>query len=65
MMTEGAAQCGNGHLFCIRCVIASAAKDLGMTRDVKWSSSIHQALSWSGFRSLLLEYSHSTTEAIF
>ena len=50
VMAGGAAQCQNGHLFCIECVVRAAAKDLGMTRDVKWSRLTEQALSWSRFK---------------
>ena len=47
-MAGGAAECSHGHLFCAQCAINSAAADFGMC-DVKWSSSVYQVLSWSGF----------------
>jgi len=48
VMAGGAAECDNGHQFCIQCAVTSTAKDFGI-RHLKWSSSIHQALTWSQF----------------
>jgi len=47
-MAGGAAECDNGHRFCIQCAVTSTAKDFGI-HHLKWSSSIHQALTWSRF----------------
>ena len=47
VMSNGAAECRNGHRSCVQCAANCAALEFGM-RPVKWSSALYHALSWSG-----------------
>jgi len=48
-MVGGVAECHNGHQFCIQCAVTWTAEDFGIRR-LKWSSSIHETLTWSRFK---------------